>query len=169
MASALPGYTNSEGDALHGTTDAAHRQEVRDEVSAACRDLSEMMAVEALPDLVELLDFHVSESGLVRSNELPPPEELYPALGAVIAIRAGACEVLAEAVALGGRSERYLLNAAYAFLQLIGENGAAREELVRLSRTRDDPARERLVDLAALIPIVVDPDPNAATPRWERP
>lgn len=141
----------------------------RARVVSAILELGALRAHEAAAVLAEKLDFHVSKDGIVESREVPPPEKVYPAVKALIQIREPSLPAIANAVAARERPERFRLNAAYTIMKITGGNEQARAAIVQFAIEEVGARRARLKDLATVIPIVVDKNPNAITPRWETP
>lgn len=140
----------------------------RSKVVDAILELGERRATGAVPTLSEKLDFHINAGGLFLTQEIPAPEIEYPAVQALLSIGEPSVPGIADALALRIRSETFVVNALYTVMEILDGNKPARKALREHAAKQDTPEkRKRLEGAAAQIPIVVDPDANATTPRWK--
>ena len=134
-------------------SDATLADTDRPKLVEAIAQLGSLNAAAAAPALVELLDLRVSASGIMRIGEIPSPQEVYPAVKALIQIGGPAVPAITGGVAARERSEQWGLNAAYTLMEIVGGNEPARTMLVDAAAVHELKAR-RLQDLAAMIPFV---------------
>jgi hypothetical protein len=137
----------------------------RERVVNAIVELAQLRASGAAREVAELLDFDVYIDG----TELPSPEQRYPAVRALIEIGRGVLPAVLDAVADRGRSEPFVQNAAYVLVKITGGKDAARGEIVRLGVRETGARRERLGELATVIPVIPATGSDIGVPRWETP
>ncbi len=127
------------------------RGPARDQLADAIHELGRLRAVEAAPELSELLEFEDLRAWR-GAGEVPGYRERYPAIGALVEIGGTSVPAVLEAVAAARRSERFVKNAAVALLEATGDDPqAVRATVARRGAGESGGRKSRLDELSQLL------------------
>jgi hypothetical protein len=121
-----PKRTEEEKKKLHRlisiVLDADIAENDRPKFVDAILKLGEMKAIEVADLIVDKLDFHMTATGIMKNDDIPGPEDEYPAVKALLRMGAQSIPYIIKAITCQSRSKEFIDNAYFLIWRHTGNN-----------------------------------------------